>query len=53
MMTAGGSEVLYRKCCSLAEDLSDSKDSFQHLQRLISFVVGIKVRQAIQALLAS
>jgi len=33
---------LYQKSCSLAQDPSDIRDSFQHPSRLIQFLVGLK-----------
>lgn len=35
-------EDIYHKSCSLAEDPSSIRDSFQHPTRLIQFLVGLK-----------
>ncbi len=35
-------DELYHKSCALAEDSSDTRESFQHPTRLLQFLVGMK-----------
>lgn len=36
-------ETFYRKSCGVADNAADVPDSPQHIDRLISFIVGMKV----------